>query len=308
MASMHKKTKKRTILKWTGICVALTLILVFFVTKFIYDATFPRYEEFRPVPDALTGMVAQSRIVTFSDGKNELTGTYFEAQEAGKLLLFIPGYRAGADDYLWQIHAFNDAGWSVFVFEATGCDRSGGRTAVGYAQILEDTRAALAVLEEDWMRDGFAVAGHSRGAYAACLALEDERAQCAVLISGQNSAMEGIMQPAVKELGLSAYGNWPMLWLYQVMLFGEDDVDFSAAHALDETGKPVLVIQGAEDEIAPMDSFSIYAHRDEIRSSNVVYYVCNEPGKSGHTSLLFAEDGTDNKLLMEEITDFLGQQ
>ena len=52
----------------------------------------------------------------------------------------------------------------------------------------------------------------------------------------------------------------------------------------------------------------IYAHRDEIRSSNVVYYVCNEPGKSGHTSLLFAEDGTDNKLLMEEITDFLGQQ
>ena len=81
------------------------------LTKCIYDCSFLRYDAIAPVPAALEPMVKARQTVQFQSGKNTLTGYLYEGEREG-LVVLIPGFRAGADDYLWQIQSLLDHGWA----------------------------------------------------------------------------------------------------------------------------------------------------------------------------------------------------
>lgn len=291
----------------------LIIIAIFFAfcvvsmaaTKIIYDNIFARYDEAAVVPESLTQMVGKRQVCSFPSGENLLTGYYYPAEEPGSahgLIVLVPGFRAGGDNYLWQISELLDYGWAVFTFDPTGTLRSQGESQVGFSQTVFDLEAALKYVEKSgcFGYNELVLIGHSRGAYAACCVLEQEHEVAAVVsISGANSAMEAIMEMSTDTVGLISYGNYGFLWLYQVMLFGSDTVNLDASRIISRGAVPVLIVHGSADK--QVDSSSILSNKDEIDSEQVEYLICD----AGHTDLMYDTDGTANNALIKSIHEFL---
>ncbi len=295
--------------------ILITIITVFFtvcalslvMTKFIYDSIFARYDETADIPPALHTTVQERQTCQFPSGDNLLAGYYYSApspNQTNALVVLVPGFHAGGDDYLWLTQELLEHGWSVFTFDTTGTLRSQGKNQVGFSQSLLDLEAALEYLKENRLlgHTELVLIGHSRGAYAACCALAQEKDIAAVVsISGVNSPMEAIMQMSTQAIGLMSYGNYGFLWLYQASLFGADILDQSAAQAISDSTVPVLVIHGSQDTQVPVNSSSILSHREQITSSQVEYLLCD----AGHTDLLYDADGTASNALIRNIHEFL---
>lgn len=295
--------------------IIITVIFAFcavsmVATKWIYDGIFTRYDEKADIPQALSQMVADREVCRFSSGENELTGYHYAAPDPEKaygLIVLVPGFHAGGDDYLWQIRELMELGWGIFTFDATGTLSSEGDDQVGFAQVIPDLEAALKYVENN-NRFGYnklSLLGHSRGAYAACCVLQNSWDISAVVsISGVNSTMEGIMQLCTNAIGPVSYGNYGFLWLYQAMLFGADTLGMDAAEAITESDVPVLIVHGTQDQQIPMTVSSIISHKQEIHSENVEYLTCD----AGHTDILYDDDGTANDAVIESVHRFLVRQ
>ena len=312
MASARKFNLKRVLI------ILLIVIFAFcatsmVATKIIYDSIFVRYDgQPIPVPEALTQMVDARQDSDFLSGENTLNGYLYRCHENanGDLVLMAPGFHAGADNFLWQIKSFLDMGYSVFIFDATGHCGSGGKSAVGFPQLLVDVENALKHIEnhDRFGYNHIVLFGHSQGGYAVSCALQSNFDISAVIsVSGINSAMDGIIGKAKEFAGPVVYGNYGFLWLYQTFLFGGDVANRKASDAINESGVPVLIVHGANDTAVPMDDFSIISYKEDITAEHTAYFLCDEPQQDGHTDLLFDTDGTVNDELMETVENFLAQ-
>ncbi len=276
-------------------------------TKFVYDSIFARYDQPADIPQALNATVEQRQTCQFSSGENLLAGYYYRAAQPNQtnaLVVLVPGFHAGGDDYLWQIHELLEYGWNVFTFDTTGTLQSQGDSQIGFSQSLLDLEAALEYIRNNqkFGHSQLVLMGHSRGAYAACCALSREQDIAAVVsVSGVNSAMEAIMQMSVQAVGPVSYGNYGFLWLYQVSLFGADTLNQDAAQAISDSDVPVLMIHGTRDTQIPMDDSSIISYKEQITSTEVEYLLCD----AGHTDLLYDADGTASDTLIAYVHDFL---
>jgi len=307
MISFKKKSTKK-VLRIIIVLLLIITVFSFFLTKFIYDATFPRQSgsDLR-IDESLVDLVETRQPMDFASGKNRLRGYYYEAPQAQALVVVAPGYAADDDEFLWHIHSFLEQGWSVFSFDCTGHYDSEGDSSVGFSQQLLDLDAALDYIESQdrFGCEALMLFGHSRGGYAVCGVLEEHPEVTAVVsISAVNRAMDAVMEPATRYMGSLAYGNYPMLWFYQAILFGTDVLNVEAVHAINHADVPVLIVHGSTDDTVSPDKTAIIAHREEITSNRVEYFICDQPGQSGHTDLLFDHDGTENDVLMTKINDF----
>ena len=295
--------------------ISTIIITIFFIfctvslviTKAVYDRIFVRYDVPADIPAALSATQQLRQTCQFPSGENLLAGYYYPApnpNSTNALVVLVPGFHAGSDDYLWQIRELLEYGWSIFTFDTTGTFRSEGESQIGFSQSVLDLEAALNYLQSNQLlgHTELVLMGHSRGAYAACCALESEKDVAAVVsISGVNSAMEAIMQMSVQSIGTVSYCNYGFLWLYQASLFGADMLEQSAAQAISDSHTPVLVVHGSKDTQIPSDTASILSHKPQISSSQVEYLLCD----AGHTDILYDADGTANDALLRHINEFL---
>ena len=276
-------------------------------TAIVYDCIFARYDTAANIPGELQPIVQTRQECTFYSGENQLAGYYYSAadpDQAYGLILLVPGFHAGGDDYLWQIRWFTEHNWGVFTFDTTGTLQSQGKRQVGFSQVIPDLEAALKYVEncDRFGYNNLVLMGHSRGGYAACCALQQDWDIAAVVsISGVNSPMEAVMERSRDTVGIVSYGGYGFLWLYQAMLFGADTLQTEAAAVISQQDTPVLVIHGKQDDQIPADSGAIIGYREQIDAPNVEYLMV----AGGHTDLLFDTDGTENTALMEQIQEFL---
>jgi len=294
MANINRKKR----ILWIIIIVLLVnLIGMCVATVLIYDATFPRYDV-----DDLPYQTAD-REVTFLSGDNRLWGGLYEG-ERDALIVLAPGYRAFEGDYLHLIYELQQRGWAVFFFEPTGCCRSEGDSSVGFAQETLDLHAALDFVESEG-RFGYEklmLLGHSRGGNAVCGALQRD-ITAAVTVNALGSDMEAIVSPVENVVGPLAYGNYPIMWLYQKVLFGKYGC-MKTADCIEKSDIPVLVVQGSADTTATPTDTALYADKEDISSPRVEYYLCDKEGQNGHTDLLFDPDQTANNALVDKIHGF----
>lgn len=309
---IQKKPKLKRVL----IAIIITIICFFTVsllaTKIIYDSIFVRYDcASSAYPEALHETVNLREAVTYPSGENMLSGYLYRnnGEDAKRaLIVIVPGYNACSESYIWQIHELLGCGWSVLAFDSTGCCKSEGKSSIGFPQELCDIRATLDYITEQdkFSYDDIVLLGHSRGGYAACCALAyDYDISAVVSVSGVNSAMDGIMSVSVAKVGPLAYANYGFLWLYQTMLFGSETVNLRADKAISATDTPVLLIHGEDDKLIPADKYSIISHKDSLDCDNVEFIMRSHPDNSGHTNLLFDDDGTADDELMGIINEFL---
>ncbi|MCR5610298.1 MAG: lysophospholipase [Clostridiales bacterium] len=290
---MTKPHKKRA--AWIIIPAALLafLILSFAVTGAVYARVFRRFDKSAPYYPAREEFA-------FKSGKNELKG-FLYGRGSDELIVIVSGFRAIQEDCLPLVTALTDEGFSVFTFDPTGVGRSGGRDQKGFPQIVQDLDACLDLIEENG-RFGcsrITLLGHSRGGFAACM--EASRADRVITVGGLASTMDGVLQGAYTKVGKAVYLNYPLLYLWQTILFGKDGADASAVDALLACDTEVLVIQGGTDKSVPADRFSVYSKAPELSSrSNISFAVVS----GGHVDVLYS-DGRANPATLNLILEFL---
>lgn len=311
--SKTKLTKKQIVIRVILIFIVLNILACPIITKVIYDSMFKRYDsEGVKIEEKFQPLVDNRQEKKFMSGDNELFAYFYDSSSKDVLVVIAPGMNAHMDEYISQVQEFADEDFGVFIFDPTGNCYSEGKSTIGFEQELLDLDNALKYIESNnnFGYSKIVLFGHSRGGYAAtAVPLFGHDIAAIVSVGGINSAMEGIMEPAVGLMGKFAYFNYPMLYLYNVILFGKDYVDANAVDAMANCDVPTLIIHGSKDEKIALDEYSTYSHKDEIEATDdkdeVDYILATEEGCNGHSDTLRNYEGEANKALMDEVVEFI---
>lgn len=307
----ERNAVKRRIVKITAVVIVAVLLLslgMLAVTKFIYDAIFPRYER-TPLETALNISYAEimdsfeREQVHFTSGENRLTGYVYGGGNNLGLVVIAPGLSDGAEDYTSIAMGFVDLGYRVFTFDTTGSFESEGENSVGFPQEVIDLDNALKFIESDpALKDlPLFLFGHSRGGYASAMMCATSHHIAAVATVGAvNSPMEITMEWSTNYVGAFAYTGYPALYAYQAMVFGVDLMNTSGAEAIDEGDVPALVIHCENDVTVSIDGSSIYAHKDEVQNPKARFMLYENEENRGHTTLLFTKEANAYR---EDVSD-----
>lgn len=296
--------KKLRIKKIIGLSIVgfilLFSIISMFIVMFIYNGQFPRYDRHDTTVtvglryDDLEAQYPRS-LVSFESGNNRLQGYVYGLDQEQGLVVVAHGLGGGADSYLPQITYFVDQGWRVFAYDATGSFDSEGKTTKGFPQALIDLDAALTYInsQEDFDNLPILLFGHSWGGYAVANILHyDYNIAGVATVSGANSPMEMIIEQGRRMMGGFINIQYPYLWLYQRILFGEA-ASLNAVDAINGSDVPVLIIHGTEDESIAYEGSSIISKFTAITNPNVRTISLSEPGRSGHNNLFRSDASLD---------------
>jgi len=297
----ERKAVKKKILKITAVVVVAVLLLslgMLAVTKFIYDAIFPRYDR-TALESALNISYAEimdtyeREDVKFMSGENELTGYVYSAPSPQGLVVIAPGLSDGAEDYTSLAMGFVDLGYKVFTFDTTGSFESEGDSSIGFSQEVIDLDNALEFIKRDTaLKDlPLFLFGHSRGGYASAMMCgTDHDIKAIATVGAVNSPMEITMEWSTNYVGSLAYTGYPALYAYQAMVFGSDIMNTSGAEAINAGDIPALVIHCENDVTVSIDGASIYAHKDEVNNPKAQFMLYENEENAGHTTLLFTKE------------------
>ena len=274
--------KKWTIL--TAIILLCHMLLSFLITKIIYDSIFRRYDyDGSAITDS--ALIEMMHPVSFPSGENLLAGQLYDGP-GDSLVVIAQGIHSHSGNFASVIREMADDR-DVFIFDMTGSCESEGKSAIGFSQAVYDLHAALDYIGSAYSYEEIFLLGHSRGGYAACCVLPERTdVDGVVAINSPNSPMDAVIGSSVNAVGWIAYGNYPMLYLYQAMLFDFQTVSQKASDAIAESDVPVLIIQAQQDETVRWDRHSVYAHKKE--SPNTQFILID----GSHSSVLHEENPT----------------
>lgn len=285
---------------WIGVLVFALLfsIISMTISIIVYNNQFPRYDRHDETVSAslrYEDIKEQypRELIQFKSGSNLLQGYEYVQEKQQGLVIVAHGIGGGADSYLPQIRYFLDQGWNVFSYDATGSFDSEGKSTKGFPQALLDLDAALVYItsQEEFNQSPILIFGHSWGGYAAANILHfDHKISGVASISGANSPMEIIIEQGYDMMGGFIYTQYPYLWMYQRLLFG-NAVSLNAVDAINRTDTPVLVVHGTEDDLVPFEGSAIISNMDEITNPNARAIIVSNIDQNGHNNLFRSKAG-----------------
>ncbi len=294
---MFTKSRKsnraiRIIVIGIGITAIVFIVVSLITVKIVYDSQFPRYE--RP-DENVTAQLRYSDIekdypripVTFKSEKNVLQGNVYGGENTRGLVVVAHGIGGGADWYLPHIKHFVDNDLRVFAYDCTGSYDSEGMSTRGFPQSVVDLHAALTFIagQPDLSALPLVLFGHSWGGYAVVNVLHyPHDVQAVISISGVNDALDIILEQGQEMMGGFIHMQYPFLWLYQRLLFGEV-ASLDAVSAINATDIPILIIHGEEDAMVSYEGSALIASRNEIKNPQVRYVKATTSGRNGHDNL-----------------------
>ena len=281
-------------IKITSISIMI-FIVIFSMVSMVYvkmnnDESFDRFD--RPDPK-YSGTLRYSDVeqykrteIEFESGENILKGYMYGEKNNKGLIVISHGLGLGAENYLAATMYFVDHGWRVFTFDNTGTHDSEGKSTMGPTQSLLDLKAALTTIRSNNELDNSKIMlyGHSWGGFAVTAILKDTVDIAGVVsIAGFNSSIELLKEQADIQLGMISPMEYPFLWIYQNMIFG-DMVEVTATDGINSTDTPVMIIHGVNDKAISYDGASIISHQSEITNPNIIYKTCSEKNHDEHSN------------------------
>lgn len=225
--------------------------------------------------------------VSFYSGLNRLSGYIYGEYHDKGVIIYHPGMCPAHDGYLSDIIALVNLGYQVFTYDVTGTGNSEGKDQVGFNQGLKDLKAALAYVSNNPELNNKPVFlyGHSWGGYAVTAVLrKHQNIKGVVSVSGFDSPLKIQNSLLCAKSKGTAVAFYPITLLFTLFEGG----NHSASKALKKTSVPVLVIQGANDEIVK-SGISIYGQKDKINNPHVSYYLETSPLHSNHNTILASD-------------------
>ena len=309
-----KSKKLKKVLKGIGVAIIIYITFSILATMLVHNFVFKRYdgrasESFFSKKDSRG--VSQTSF-SYRCGGNVLKGyLYCGGESADGLIVFAPGFRSQIFDYEGVVYAFLQEGFDVFVFDPTGHGQSGGKSSVGFAQIIKDIDATLEFINnnKNFEYSDIFLLGHSRGGYGVCCTMNSHPdVTAAVSVNGADTSMDAIMAYSVGYIGPIAYVNYPFLSLYQDIVFGREISDKSAIKEIDKSHIPVLVIHAENDNQIPKDKYSIYSNRGKTNSRNAEFLLYNKNGYNEHNTIFCDESNKINYDVVKIISEFYKQK
>ena len=309
-----KKDKLKKVLR--GIAVAIIIYITFSMisTKLVYDYVFKHYsvENYQDYIANPSDVVVTQKEYSYPCNDYLLKGfLYLNNKPQNGLIVFAPGLNAQIVEYKSVIYAFVQRGFDVFAFDPTGHGESGGKSSIGFPQIITDLDATLEFIgkSDDFNYENIFLLGHSRGGFGVCCTMNSyNNIAAAVSVNSVDTSMDAIMAYSTKYVGDIAYGNYPFLSVYQNFLFGSELCNKSASKEINDSKVPVLVIHAKNDEQLSGNKYSLYSKRKKIKSNNVEFLLYDKDGFDGHVSVLYNEDKFPNYDVINKISEFYKQK
>lgn len=248
----------------------------------IYSGIFERYDGHGPYNSWIAGYPREE--IRFYSGKNRLQGFIYGAGNNKGLVVISPGIYSYADEYDRIIRYLVDKGWRIFSYNCTGVDGSEGDSMRGLSQGVVDLDAALTYIENTGAFNDLPVmlAGFSWGGYSVCAVLNYTHGVKAVVsFAGFNSTQEVMENQAVAEVGGIYHLMSPQLWAMEKQLFG-DIAKLTAVDGINKSLIPVMIVLCSDDDVIPVNTISIYAHRQSIVNPHVEIVYLDGENAFGH--------------------------
>ncbi len=292
---LQKKKLFPKVLKILSLALVLHVLFSFFITKVIYDSVFSRYDS--ESTDYTEGLTEE---VSFLSGESRLYGQLYDSP-GNSLVIIAQGINSHSSSFAPWIDHFLEKERDVFIFDMTGSCKSEGDSAIGFSQAVLDLDAALDFIEDRYSYESIYLFGHSRGGYSACcvLSLRDS-IDGVVSVNSPDSPMDAVIAPTFEKIGPVAFSNYPMLWLYQSMIFNPESASLSASEVIEKSNVPVLVVHSKNDSTIPMKRFSLYSHIDKSNCKNVELVAL----EGDHTSVLYSDGDFVNRELANAVDNF----
>jgi len=275
--------KKFSLIK---IAVIVSVCLIFsgctIIALEVYSNVFERVEGDGPFDSWIAEYPREE--VWFYSGKNKLQGFIYGGENDKGLVVISPGIYSYADEYDRIIRHLADKGWRVFSYNMTGVDKSEGYSMRGLSQAVIDLDAALTYIEKTSVFDGLPVmlAGFSLGGYAVCAVLNyDHRVDAVVSLAGFNSTKDVTKEQAAAEIGGIYYIISPQVSALEKQLFGKT-AKLTAVGGINKSPIPVMIALCSNDDIVPVSTISIYAHRKSITNPHVEIVYLDGEDAFGH--------------------------
>ena len=266
--------------------------------KAAYDSFFKRHEK-RDI-NRIFGEFDYSRVKErlprdtffFPSSRLKLQGYFYPCDNAKGMVVVCHGMRAGADDYIPFIEFFVHNGYAVFTYDCQGTYASEGNSTVGMCTPLVNLDHALTYIKNDKQLSKYPLFlfGHSWGGSAATAVLSIHKNLCGCsAVAPFNSGYTLFVEKGEQYTSLfpdTMRIDFPKEFLdtYQKLLF-KDYTKYDAVQGINSTDVPVYIAHGNHDSVIGFAHQSVISHRDEIRKSNVTYYIGTDT-QAGHNTIL----------------------
>ena len=212
--------------------------------------------EVRPATPAGRGLAFERVAFDAADGV-PLVGWWIPAADARGTVIFLHGYTASKSQALSVAPFLVRAGYNVLAFDLRAHGESGGAfTTLGLAE-KHDVRGALAYLRArgDPHADNVALFGWSMGAATALHAAPGSPEVRAVIADSSFARLSNVVSEQLTQMtGLPRFPFVPLILLFASQITGEAPGANDPAREAERIGRPILVIQGARDELARPDA------------------------------------------------------
>lgn len=301
---LHSKINKRKL------CITMLIILIsyavisFLSTAVICKAVFKSGASVKGMGEIQK--VENNYYKKISVNKN-LNG-YLLKSENKKIVLLVGGISSNPDTHIKEVRYFLNDGWDVFVLDSMHTESND--ILDGFCDIENDITDSINVLKnkENYSVDSMVICGHSAGGYGALCAADNVKGiGGAVGICSFNSSFEMMAHYGRKNVGFLADIQYPFLYLYQTMIFG-NRADDTAVECINNTDSPVMVVESPNDKTV-LPQMGIMAQKESIKNKNVCYYTIDSKSENAHNDLLTL-NGDDSKFglnaeHMDAILDFM---
>lgn len=209
----------------------------------------------QPPDDPSTlGIAYENVSFTTSDGIG-LVGWWMPERAPGHngTVVFLHGYGESKNQSLKVAPFLVDAAWDVLAFDMRAHGDSGGDTTTVGLEETKDVRAAVDHLAArgDVDMSRLALYGFSMGGATAINGAGHVPEARAIVSDSSFATLQNIASNSITHFtGLPKYPFGPLAVLFAGWMAGADVGDNNPVHAIAAQGRPVLVIQGADDTIA----------------------------------------------------------
>ena len=196
--------------------------------------------------------LAYERVLFTSEDGVPLVGWWIEAPQRAGTVVFLHGYGASKWQALAVAPFLVRGGFDVLAFDFRAHGESGGtHTTVGLDE-ARDVRAAVRYVHALRGADEpIALFGWSMGAAAALNAADDLPGVRAIVADSAFASLSNVLGNNLGRFtGLPDYPFVPLIMLFAGQMAGHDAGENSPERHAAFLGRPLLVIQGARDDIA----------------------------------------------------------
>ncbi len=302
---MTKSKKKTRII----VSIAVTLFIAFvlapiIVAIYIDQSTFEKRFESNPATmqrvEDFAGLSRERHTFASNNGQILAGYKYFKENANGKgLIVMAHGFGGGGHaGYMDFADFFAENGYTVFAYDATGNDESGGDAVGGFPQGVIDLDYALRYIKSSPEFEGLPIMlfGHSWGAYSSGSVLRlHPDVKAAVLAAGFNKSIDLMRETGHKMAGLGSDIAMPMFSLLEALEFGSY-ASYSCIDGFDASNAGVMIIHSEDDAVV---SFENHFMRFYDKYQNDPRFVFVRYENRGHNGLFEANDE-----LMDQIVEF----